>query len=72
MTTKTTTPQPGKPVIAFQHYSGDSVIGKLVDGIVSAKTFGNRTQANQAASQVPNAEVVQRGRPFLVRLQAAQ
>lgn len=42
--------------------------------VVTAKTsdwptqYANRTQAQKAAAKIPGAEVIQRGRPFYVRV----
>ena len=50
---------------------GTTVLGKNERGQFSAKTFANRTQAQNAAKH-EGGEVVQRGRPFYVRLSGAQ
>ena len=45
--------------------SGDLVTSK--DGTWPTQ-YANRTQARKAAAQIPGAEMIQRGRPFYVRV----
>lgn len=45
--------------------TGDIVTAKESDW---PKQYANRTQAQKAASKIPGAEVIQRGRPFYVRV----
>ncbi len=59
-------------IIEYERYEarlsdGTTVLGKCTEHGVSAKTYANRTQANKAASR-ENGEVIQRGRPFYVRI----
>ncbi len=47
---------------------GTVVLAKLYKGEPSALTYANRTQAENAARKEPDGEVIQRGRPFYVRV----
>ena len=48
-------------------WDGQIVLGKLYEGAVVAVTYANRTQAQRAAD-LKGGVVIQRGRPFFVRL----
>ncbi len=63
---------PVQATTTFKCASGDLVLGKLIDGTVTPKIFANRSLANNAATRIPGAAVIQRGRPFLVRVPVAQ
>lgn len=49
-------------------YNGETVLAKSYKGHLFPKTFANRTQAETAAASVDGGFVVQRGRPFYVRV----
>jgi hypothetical protein len=60
-------------VIEYERYEvrlsgGDLVLGKLYKGEVSPLTYSNRAQALRAAAREVGSYVIQRGRPFFVRL----
>ena len=48
---------------------GTMVLAKLYEGAPSALTYANRTQAQRAAESI-GGDVIQRGRPFYVRVSA--
>lgn len=49
-------------------YNGETVLAKSYKGHLFAKTFANRAQAEKAAAAAEGF-VVQRGRPFYVKVQ---
>lgn len=50
---------------------GTKVLAKMYHGQAWAMTYANRTQAERAAAKF-GGEVIQRGRPFFVRLPATR
>ncbi len=52
-------------MMTYRLRHGDIVTSKDGD---RPTTYANRTQAQRAASAIPGAEVIVRGRPFYVRL----
>ena len=60
---------PYDPVRTYTLRSGDVVTSK--DG-KWPKQYANRTGAEKAAAKIPGADVIQRGRPFYVRLPKAE
>lgn len=64
------------PTIEYERFEaklndGTIVLGKLYQDEVVAVTYSNRTQAERSAKR-EGGEVIQRGRPFYVRLKAAE